>query len=275
LNPRLSERDEFVDSLILRSEYTTKPNHSDACELAVKLCGSTVQFWQWDGEDSGLSLEIAGDNRSAQEIVTAVLRSDNVFASIEPRRITIFRDRPPLGELLTLAWSDKDRHRTAAWALLKLRPESLSELQRQHALCDSELIAVCNEMSEDLDDMADGLILDDVSISGLRWAFRRAVAVNRFDEIERARRLAPYEGEIEKLVATWAKDKPRRRYPTAGYLPPQGVAQLSRYLKTFVVEHEALPTGTHTIPAGRDVMDSRGQAFSVDFDQLTGAIYKG
>jgi hypothetical protein len=270
LNPRLSEREEFVDSLILRSEDTTKPNYSDACEIAVKLCGSTVQFWQWTGEDSGLSLEIAGDNPSAEEIVTAVLRSDNVFASIEPRRITILRDRPPLGELLTLAWSDKDRHRTAAWALLKLRPESLSQLQKQHSICDSEIIDVCNEMSQDLDDMSEGLFLDDVSISGLRWAFRRAVAVNRFDGIERARRLAPYEAEIGKLIAKWAKDKPRQRYPSAGHLPPQGVAQLSRYLEEFVVEHQALPTGTHTIPAGPDVMDSRGQAFSVDFDQLRG-----
>ncbi len=270
MNPRLSERNEFADSLILRSEHTTKPNHVDACELAVKLCGPTVQLWQSTGEDSGLSLEIAGNNPSAQEIVTAVLRSENVFASIEPGRITILRDRPPLGELLTLAWSDKDRHRTAAWALLKLRPESLSQLQKHNSLCDSEIIDVCNEMSEDLDDMSDGLALDDVSISGLRWAFRRAVAVHRFDGIERARRLAPYEVEIGKLIAAWAKDKPRQRYPTGGHLPPQGVAQLSRYLKEFVVQHQALPAGTHSIPAGRDVMGSRGQAFSVDFDQLKG-----
>lgn len=72
------------------------------------------------------------------------------------------------------------------------------------------------------------------------------------------------------MIETSRRDKPKRSYPGAGYVvPPRRVHSLRHFLSRYVLQHQALPTGTVQVPYDDKEMGKPSNAvFAVDFDAL-------
>jgi hypothetical protein len=77
-----------------------------------------------------------------------------------------------------------------------------------------------------------------------------------------------YRPAVSKVVERWAADKPEN--PASG--KPSGYYRLTAYLTEYLVRKNALPTGVHTMPEGRDSQNRIEPSFPVDFDEITGDV---
>ena len=88
------------------------------------------------------------------------------------------------------------------------------------------------------------------------------------ESLERNRKKALYQPTIEKIVDGWALGKPT--LPTTG--KPSGYYRLTNYLVQYILAHNSLPKGVHTMPEGRDSFNKIEPSFPVDFDAIIGDI---
>ena len=86
--------------------------------------------------------------------------------------------------------------------------------------------------------------------------------------LERNRKKALYQGTIEQIVEGWAAGKPALE--STG--KPSGYYRLTNYLRQYIIAHESLPKGIHTMPEGRDSFNKIEPSFPVDFDRIIGEV---
>ena len=75
----------------------------------------------------------------------------------------------------------------------------------------------------------------------------------------------PDNASAEQIVERWAIGRPLLE--TTG--KPSGYYRLTNYLREYITIHNALPTGIHTMPVGRDRNNNIEPSFPVDFDAIT------
>ncbi|ACF43540.1 hypothetical protein [Pelodictyon phaeoclathratiforme] len=88
------------------------------------------------------------------------------------------------------------------------------------------------------------------------------------ESLERNRKRALYQATIEQIVEGWAVGKPILE--STG--KPSGYYRLTNYLRQYIIEHESLPKGIHTMPEGRDSFNNIEPSFPVDFNSIIGDI---
>lgn len=76
---------------------------------------------------------------------------------------------------------------------------------------------------------------------------------------------AHYTPVVTEMVESWAEGKPLN--PDSG--KPNGYYRLTAWLLEYVMRHNTLPKGVHTMPEGRDRFDRPEPSFPVDFNALT------
>ncbi len=86
--------------------------------------------------------------------------------------------------------------------------------------------------------------------------------------LERNRKKTLYQATIEQIVDGWASGKPVLE--STG--KPSGYYRLTNYLLQYIIAHESLPKGIHTMPEGRDSFNKLEPSFTVDFDSIIGKI---
>ncbi len=86
--------------------------------------------------------------------------------------------------------------------------------------------------------------------------------------LERNRKKAFYQATIEQIVEGWAAGKPVLE--STG--KPSGYYRLTSYLSQYIMAHESLPKGIHTMPEGRDSFNKIEPSFQVDFDRIIGEV---
>ncbi len=81
--------------------------------------------------------------------------------------------------------------------------------------------------------------------------------------------IAPeYQAIAEAIVERWAFGKPKLQ--SSG--KPSGYYRLTNYLLEYIKLKQALPTGIHNMPEGRDCFNNLEPSFPVDFDTIIGGI---
>jgi hypothetical protein len=220
-------------------------------------------------------------------LVQALVGDEQLSATINPSNVEIFRDRPPLGSLLAMAWASEFDTQPHALLLSGLPWEFLQSMhkaglkiggQKVRSLLE-ELYEKIQEREVEIEDLLPIEEPASISLPSIRAAFRKSIASalrrRHADEIEASkkrrdleRRLAPYKDQIQTIYDNYSKIRAPRRYPGGGRLPPDGLRQLKRYLTDFVSANGCMPSGVHTIPAGQDIFDLTSNAFDLDFDAM-------
>ncbi len=276
----LSERPNFSHALIFRSGYSANPMVAGDCELAVQQHRDGFTVWAWDDDWGAQAIFSLPAESTWRMLVEAMLERDDIATAASLARLTIIGECSPVAQLIALLWTDDGEHRSTVEWLLELPDVAIEQLA---ALRRGLLAPALRRMVRQLNDEADalGVMLGDFplvvplplkSLSALEKAARQAFTVaaerERATQMLAEQALSPFQAAIAVIVQRWAADKPRRRYPGSGYLPPVGQAQLQRYLQQYVTTHQCLPHGVHTIPAGADLFNHSGRSFEVDFDRL-------
>jgi hypothetical protein len=88
------------------------------------------------------------------------------------------------------------------------------------------------------------------------------------ESLERNRKKAYYLATIDQIVDGWAIGKPVLE--STG--KPSGYYRLTNYLGQYIIAHESMPKGIHTMPEGRDSFNKIEPSFPVDFDSIIGDI---
>lgn len=86
--------------------------------------------------------------------------------------------------------------------------------------------------------------------------------------LERNRKKVLYQATIEQIVEGWAVGKPVLE--STG--KPSGYYRLTNYLRQYIIAHESMPRGIHTMPEGRDSFNKIEPSFPVDFDSIIGEV---
>lgn len=77
-----------------------------------------------------------------------------------------------------------------------------------------------------------------------------------------------YQTIVEGIVERWAAGKPALQ--SSG--KPSGYYRLTNYLLEYINLKQALPTGIHIMPEGRDRFNNLEPSFPVDFDTIIEGI---
>ena len=86
--------------------------------------------------------------------------------------------------------------------------------------------------------------------------------------LERNRKKVLYQATIEQIVEGWALSKPVLE--STG--KPSGYYRLTNYLRQYIIAHECMPKGIHTMPEGRDSFNRIEPSFLVDLDSIIGEV---
>jgi hypothetical protein len=277
----LSKRRAFKGMPLLRVGSSASLSGYCTSELAVYRGQVETEFWVWNSESECECLHRTEAALSFGQIVRTASDHESFNLEIDWDDLEISGLSESEGIVFASSCAFDEGSKAAARLIAKIPDQTLIPFLNQVTLDGIELGAMGQQL---LDYAIDhDISLDDIeslrprrlhdfqslekSLMGalLRASRRRAQA----DSL-RQKRLSPFEADIDRLVDAYRKDKPKRKYPTAGYVvPPLGVHSLRQFLQSYALENQALPKGKAQVPyADTEMGKPPDRAFTVDFDVL-------
>lgn len=283
----LSKLPSFRDALVVSAVYSSAPGMSGWCELGIRWRKTQTEVWNWCDDIGSECVLKLPPNLGHQELVEALAGHELIEAAVNPFKVTVHDDKPPLGKLIALLWASEFDTKSDAVMLASLPWDYLQALHTSgvdigsratHDLL-TEIRKEIVDSNLDLEDVLpidapNGTTLADIQ-GAIRTSIARAVKEQHQAERESQRQrevidatLAPFRDEIERIYDNYRKIEHPRRYPGGGPLPPKGFGQLKRFLENFISQHGQMPSGVHEIPEGSDIFNARSEAFEFDFEAM-------
>lgn len=266
---------------MLSSFFSSAPGVSGHCELAIRKTRTKTELWIWNDECGPEQACDLPETATWRDVVESMVGNEQVSATIDPESVEILPSGDLIGQIYALAWSADEEDQRAALLLARLDDQSLEDLAQSYgSLLSARLRSVLETVSQKFYDLdvepgdLESIALTGTKANDVRKAFysaaRRLIKHQNALEKANTKKLLPFEGPISDLLARWAATRPPgSRYPGSSYIvPPAGYVLLTRYLRTYVLEHGALPTGVHQIPGGVDGVRGVIPSMLVDFDHL-------
>lgn len=277
---RLSDRADFKEAIILNSQYTSISGENSECEFGVRWLKSKTEIWQWNDEWGSEVFTTLDKNASRNEIIDAVVDDERYFSSVDLNMISVYGDKPPLGELLCLLWADDESQRRALKLMNRLSDNTLIRIAAANKgalLSDKVLNSFFNvwkyldENDADIDELSVEIELKDVTSSGILEAFKEElIEINKKNnEKDQARevKLRPFIDDIRRINAQWIAEQPPSPSNLSRYPRPY-IPNLLDYLEFYVLREGMLPSGIHAIPSQMVFVAEISSKVMVDFDQF-------
>jgi hypothetical protein len=279
-----SKRKAFKDMPLVRSGSSASLSGYCTSELAIYRGKSDTQFWIWNTEAQSECIHKTASVLSFGQIVRTVASDERFSVNVDWFDLYVSGLSDSEGVILASAWAFEEGSKVAAQLVAKIPDQVLLPFLNQVKLegvqleeMGQRLLDYANNKDINLDDiesirprvLSDVPSLEKILMGALSRASRRQERA----EFDQKKRLAPFEGEINRLIKAFRKDKPNRYYPGVGYVvPPLGAASLREFLNNQVLERQTLPTGTVQIPYSNKEMGKPTNAtfFSLDLDSLQG-----
>ena len=277
----LSKRRAFKGMPLLKAGSSASLGGYCMSELAIYRGQLETEFWVWNSESESECLYRAETVLSFTEIVRTVAEDESFSVEINWHDLDVSGLCQSEGIILASAWAFDEGSKAAATLISKIPVPTLLPLLRHVTLDGIEL----QDLGQRLLDYATDhdISLDDIKsirprqlsdVKGLEKSLigatsRVARRQARADSAQQ-QRLSTFELDIDRLIEAYRKAMPKRYYPGAGYIvPPLGVHSLRQFLKSYVLQHQALPTGTVHVPYDEKEMGKPShEFFAVDFDAL-------
>lgn len=277
----LSKRRAFKSMPLLRAGSSASASGYCTSELAIYRGQVETEFWVWNSESESECLYKTGGALTFGQIVRTVADDESFSVEIDWYDLDISGLSESEGIVLASAWAFDEGSKAAARLISKIPDPTLIPFLSRVTLDGIEL----GEMGQRLLEYANDhdISLDDIESvrprqlpdletleKSLQGALSRAVRRQTRADTVRKDRLAPFEAKIDRLIEAYRRDKPKRYYPGAGYVvPPLGVHSLRQFLTRYVLQHQALPTGTVQVPYDdKEMGKPSNPSFAVDFDAL-------
>jgi hypothetical protein len=116
---RLSQRALFKEALVIQAEYSSAPGVSGHCELGVLWRKSKTEVWSWIDEGEAEKILEVGPDAGCRLLVEVMADEPAVStAAINPLKVAVINDRPPLGQILAMdgATIKTSRRSRRCWA---------------------------------------------------------------------------------------------------------------------------------------------------------------
>ncbi len=277
----LSKRRAFKSMPLLRAGSSASLSGYCTSELAIYRGEAETEFWVWNSESESECLYKTEGALPFGQIIRTVADDECFSVEIDWFDLDISGLSESEGIVLASAWAFDEGSKAAARLIAKIPDPTLLPFLGRVTLDGIEL----GEMGQRLLDYANehDISLDDIESvrprqlpdletleKSLLGALSRAVRRQTRADSARQDRLAPFEAQIDRLIEAYRRDKPKRYYPGAGYVvPPLGMNSLRQFLISYVLQHQALPTGTVQVPYDdKEMGKPSNAAFGVDFDAL-------